>query len=237
MNITFIGHSGYMVEINKNIFLFDYYTGIIPEELFNTKKNVIIFSSHSHFDHYNPEILKLQKRNPKIKYVFSSDIKSTGCNSLDNITFMDINECITIEDITIRTFKSTDLGVAFLVQAEKLGIFHAGDLNLWHWKEESSSEYVEIATREFLDIIKDVSKYEIDVAMFPTDPRMGVDYFEGSEIFIKEVRPKVFIPMHFNPKETRLDDFLNKVRAENLLEILIPSKENELFSVKNNEIY
>ena len=40
--------------------------------------------------------------------------------------------------MTVRTLKSSDDGVSFLVDAEGLSIYHAGDLNWWHWEGENS---------------------------------------------------------------------------------------------------
>ena len=43
----------------------------------------------------------------------------------------------TFWDLRIHTLKSTDEGVAFLVRVKEKTFFHAGDLNWWHWEEES----------------------------------------------------------------------------------------------------
>ena len=40
-------------------------------------------------------------------------------------------------------------------------------------------------------------KQKIDVAFFPVDPRQGSMYDAGAGYFIMTVKPKVFIPMHF----------------------------------------
>lgn len=38
--------------------------------------------------------------------------------------------------VTVEALPSTDEGVAFLVTAEGRTVFHAGDLNWWHWEGE-----------------------------------------------------------------------------------------------------
>ena len=38
----------------------------------------------------------------------------------------------------IRTLRSTDEGVAYLVSYRGKRIYHAGDLNWWHWRKRKS---------------------------------------------------------------------------------------------------
>src|SRR3712207_5644103 len=86
MNLYYIYHSGFAVEGKHHILIFDYYC--IPKEKIKEKeyflnqyirqqeKKVYIFSSHSHADHFNPEILSWKKENPKIRYILSEDIRN-----------------------------------------------------------------------------------------------------------------------------------------------------------------
>ena len=54
MIITYLGHSGFLVETETAYFLFDYIRGTLPE--FSEKKKLYVFASHAHKDHWNPEI-------------------------------------------------------------------------------------------------------------------------------------------------------------------------------------
>lgn len=76
----------------------------------------------------------------------------------------------------MKAYQSTDLGVAFLVEAYGLRIFHAGDLNLWHWRQESTIREIEAAEKDFYDALEPLKNERIDVAMFPVDPRQGLMY-------------------------------------------------------------
>ena len=38
---------------------------------------------------------------------------------------------------------------------------------------------------------------DIDIAFFPVDRRMGSDYHEGADIFIEQMKPAAFVPIHF----------------------------------------
>ena len=72
MTVTYIGHSGFLLETEDAYFLFDYFKGTIPE--LKNNKSIIVFSSHRHHDHFNPEIFELIKIYPDIRYVLSYDI-------------------------------------------------------------------------------------------------------------------------------------------------------------------
>ena len=62
-----------------------------------------------------------------------------------------------VDDICIRTLRSTDEGVAFLVSAEGKTIYHAGDLNDWYWKEESEDWNQEMSAnfRKYIEPLRD----------------------------------------------------------------------------------
>ena len=60
MTVTYIGHSGFLLETEDAYFLFDYFEGTIPE--LKNNKSIIVFSSHRHHDHFNPEIFELIKK-------------------------------------------------------------------------------------------------------------------------------------------------------------------------------
>ena len=55
MEITYIGHSGFLVELEDRCLLFDYYQGEIPPVAFS--RPLYVFVSHRHQDHYNRAVL------------------------------------------------------------------------------------------------------------------------------------------------------------------------------------
>ena len=101
------------------------------------------------------------------------------------------------EGLTVTAFDSTDLGVSFLVDWNGFRFFHAGDLNFWHWREESTTQDIEEAEKEFRKAMEPLTKERIDLAFFPVDPRQGSMYDAGANYFIMAVKPTLFIPMHY----------------------------------------
>ena len=49
--------------------------------------------------------------------------------------------------VKVRTFKSTDEGVAFMVECEGKRIYHAGDLNNWVWRGEPEADNARMSDR------------------------------------------------------------------------------------------
>ena len=79
-------------------------------------------------------------------------------------------------------------------------IFHAGDLNNWHWKEESTGEEVREAENAYFSELDVISRHvgRIDLVMFPVDPRLGKDYMLGAKQFVDRFQVGTFVPMHFD---------------------------------------
>lgn len=94
------------------------------------------------------------------------------------------------ENLFIRAFGSTDLGVSLYLEAGGFKLFHAGDLNNWHWSDESTSEEIEQAQSAFLGILGELKAFAptLDAAFFPVDPRMGTDYDRGARQFLESIR-------------------------------------------------
>ena len=115
----------------------------------------------------------------------------------------------------IRAFGSTDVGVSFLIETEGKKIFHAGDLNNWHWMEESTEQEWKGYEKNFLhelDYLYDYT-HELDVAMFPVDPRLGREYMRGPEQFVKKIKTNIFVPMHFVPDYEKANAFRTLAEA------------------------
>ena len=101
------------------------------------------------------------------------------------------------DEVTVTAFDSTDLGVSFLVDFLGVRFFHAGDLNFWHWREESSMQEIDEADQEFRKAVRPIAQEKIDVAFFPVDPRQGTMFEAGANYFILSVKPRILIPMHY----------------------------------------
>lgn len=90
-----------------------------------------------HPDHFKREILELKSEYPTAEYILSRDIRFREEERKPWIHSVRANMEYEIGQLKVRTLKSTDVGVAFVVETEGKRIYHAGDLNWWHWTGES----------------------------------------------------------------------------------------------------
>jgi len=209
MKITYLKHSGYVVEDAGRAMVFDYYEGNLPDFLEAVK--LYVFVSHVHYDHFNPQIFQWKDQYPDIQYILSNDIEEKGFK--ESCTFVGPGQEVVLDGIKIRTLRSTDEGVAFLVQAGERRIYHAGDLNWWHCEEESRV-YNEMMRRRFLHEMEKLEGESVDVAFLPLDPRQEEQYAWGFDYFMRHTRTGCAFPMHFWEEYEVYDRLIEDTRSE-----------------------
>ncbi len=194
-------HSGFSAACGDLLFVFDYWRGengelttehqITPRFL-RSFRHVYVFISHEHPDHMDP-IVFTWKNIARVTYIVSSDmpVGTRGRRMAPG------QRMILENNIYVTAYESTDLGVSFLLDLNGIHLFHAGDLNFWHWREESTLQEIEEADQEFRRAVQPLSQVKIDVAFFPVDPRQGSMFEAGANYFILSVKPRLLIPMHY----------------------------------------
>ena len=213
MKLTYIYHSGFVIEGECFTLIMDYFQDtdehFIEKNLPLFQGPVYVLVSHWHPDHFNAEILAWKKQRTDIKYIFSKDILRKGLVEPTAADFLLKGQVWEDEIIRIKAFGSTDVGVSFFIETEGKKMFHAGDLNNWHWSEESTPKEVAVCERHFLkevDLLAKTTKV-LDLAMFPVDPRQGKDYMLGAEQFVDRIKVDLFSPMHFSEAYERANAF------------------------------
>ncbi len=98
--------------------------------------------------------------------------------------------------IRVRTLKSTDAGVAFLVGAGGRLIYHAGDLNWWSW-EGGPDEDERRMEQDYKREIAKLDGLTLDAACLPFDPRQGERAYLGFDWFMRHVKVRRAYPMHY----------------------------------------
>ncbi|MDR0757075.1 MAG: MBL fold metallo-hydrolase [Tannerella sp.] len=203
MKLTYVFHSGFVVEGGKMTVVFDYYrdsdNAYVHRGLASFPGRMYVLVSHWHPDHFRDEVLQWKQQRPDIRYIFSDDILQKYPAYRSDADYVAKGQTWADDILTVKVFGSTDVGVSFLVEAEGKRFFHAGDLNNWHWKEESTAEEVRQSEEWFLKEVADIRQETdcVDAAMFPVDPRLGKDYMLGAEQFVDRIRCGLFSPMHF----------------------------------------
>ena len=229
MKITFLAHSGFLVEWDKFYTLFDFYKGDLPD--LDPQKPLLVFASHRHDDHFDPRIFSLPGQYPTTQFFLSRDVSLTQRRRkwlhIDDETFA---RCTMLrhdellltqaagEELSIRTIKSTDIGVAFLLRSEGKLIYHAGDLNWWHWESEGQAYCNNMAANYHRAIDKLLSSIQdealdsgctpkLSAAMVPLDPRLEKAYDMGLSYLLKMIPVDHVFPMHMWEKFETIDQY------------------------------
>ena len=198
-SITFLGHSGFFIELRQVCFLFDYWQGPLPSPF--PDKHLLTLSSHGHKDHFNPEIFSYGTAWSHADHIVGNDVrlsaKRRAALGVQEETFhrMGPDRDKEIQGVHIHTLRSTDVGVAFLIRAEGWTIYHAGDLNWWTWPEQTEEEQAAM-TQDFQREITKLREIPIDLAFLTLDGRQGQDAFRGFDYYMTHCRIQWAIPMH-----------------------------------------
>ncbi len=250
--VYYIMHSCFLVELEDRYLLFDYFdkdvvrdtvifSGSLPQ--LNPEKYLYVFSSHSHKDHWWLETLNWAEERDNIHYILSKDIR-LGRNYLirngfdlsikDKITFVAPLKKYHVDDMTIETLRSTDAGVAFVINVNGMNIYHAGDLNWWN-AEGRGELYGEVYGREYKRALKTILNRHFDIGFVVLDSRMGEDgYFLGLDYFIKNIECDHIFPMHMWGDYKWIERFKGRPGIANLKDRVVDiDQENMLFEIED----
>ena len=195
MKITYINHSGFLVETENCYYVFDYYKGEMP--MLDISKEVVVFCSHFHQDHFNLKIFEiLDDMGMNYQAVLAKDISKKKYPDGVKVTTAYHDQTYILDNGTqVSTLLSTDSGVAFIVKTSEGMIYHAGDLNDWHWEGETEVDIDKIKGAHF------------EAAFVPLDPRQEEHYADGMLYFLKHVDCSAVFPMHYWNEPSVIDRF------------------------------
>jgi len=237
--VTYFHHSGFSVAVKDTLLIFDYWRGerndlpkgaeITDEEL-KKFQQILVFVTHDHEDHFDEIIYSWDHEHLPITYIVSDDLPIGRRGKR-----MKAGERMMLGEVLVQAFDSTDKGVSFYVTVEGLHIFHAGDLNLWHWREESTIREITQAENAYYEAVRPIERLPMDIAMFPVDPRMGGLFDAGANHFIMAVKPRLFIPMHWQGRPEVALDFARRGRTKytEILALTKPRERAELAFMEN----
>lgn len=248
MQVIFIHHSCFLIEVDDKVLIFDYFdgnkvngytfTGKIPEYEKDTK--IYMFSSHSHKDHYDMDVLRWADKYPNMKYIFSKDIRiaphflekhGIDPRVRERVTFVSADKKYQVDDLNIRTLRSTDAGVAFYVETNGATFFHAGDLGDWKW--EGAGELTNGAQeRSYKFQIRQLAKLPINLAFVPMDPRLGQYQYDGFDFFLKTTDADLVFPMHMWQNYEGIAQYKRKITNSGMADrVMDISRENQVFLI------
>lgn len=246
MLVRFIHHSCFVVETDSKVLIFDYFEGgrvngyqfggKIPEYDRNTP--IYMFASHCHRDHFDMDILRWIEKYPNIKYILSKDIrispnflKKHGIDPKvrERILFAAPAAEYELDDMKIRTLRSTDAGVAYYVRTDGTGIYHAGDLNMWVW--DGAGDLINGQVKSlYRSQIRKLEGFPIEAAFVPMDPRLGKNEFLGIDYFMKNTECEHVFPMHMWQDYSGIARYKKRITNRDMAErIMDITEENQEF--------
>ena len=251
MQVIFIHHSCFLVEIDEKVLIFDYFdgnkvngyhfTGKIPQ--YEPDTPIYMFASHSHHDHYDMDILRWSEHYSNIKYIFSKDIKISpnfltkhGIDPAvrEKVTFVGVDKKYEVDDLKIETFRSTDAGVAFYVDVRGVSLFHAGDLNNWNWEGAGGLVNGKIE-REFNFQIRKLAKRPLNLAFVVLDPRLEKNQYDGIDYFLRTTDAEYVFPMHMWQDYSSIGAYKKRITNKEMRERIVDiSRENQVFFFGEN---
>lgn len=215
MRLTYIFHSGFVLETESCILVFDYWMdpAHAMRYFLSLDRPMYVFSSHFHEDHFTREIFSWRQQREYITYILSKDILRHRRAGKDE-SHAWLAKGGTWQDANLKVWAtgSNDSGVSWVIEVDGRRIFHAGDLNNWYARfltddykggTVMSQEFGEIDPskdeKQFLGELKDIRKITpcFDLVMFPVDGRIGNGYTRGARQFIERFSVGTFVPMHF----------------------------------------
>ncbi len=238
LKITYHYNSGFSVRVGGCLLVFDYWegegrklsqVGRLSRSLLTAYESVFVFISHAHPDHFD-ECVYDWRTEANVTYIVAADmpVGKRGRRMAAG------DELVLSPDVTVHAFDSTDLGVSFLVKAYGMSIFHAGDLNLWHWRQESTLREIEAAENAFYSACEPIAAYPIDVCMFPVDPRQGLYYDAGANHFILTQKPRLMIPMHWQDRPEVATEFARRAKTPQT-EVLALTRPGEMADIRMDD--
>ena len=214
MKVTYIHHSCFLAETDNCYYLFDYFKGTL--QALNPEKPILVLASHRHGDHYHPSVFSVLKDMgmQRIFAVLSHDISSgTVPEGMPCITVSAHRTYDLPQGQTLTTYRSTDEGVAFLIEEQKDCFYHAGDLNDWVWEEESdeyNKQMTENYRKEIGTLAQNLGEKSLTAAFVVLDPRQEKDYDRGILYFLQNIACDQVYPMHYWEKPEIIGRFLTE---------------------------
>jgi ankyrin repeat protein/L-ascorbate metabolism protein UlaG (beta-lactamase superfamily) len=211
--VWYLGHSGWAIETRNHFLVFDYMppeatpdqpnllNGCIDAAALANKK-VMVFASHEHGDHYNANIFQWRDQIPQITYVMG--FRPPNATGYEYIT---PHESRTFDGVKITTIPANDSGEGFLVEADGLTLFHAGD-HACRTRDLSGNYTPEIQFLAQRGARPDIAMLPVSGCNFGDQVAVKI----GTEYTLETLQPKLFLPMHGGRQSTpRYRDFIQEL--------------------------
>jgi hypothetical protein len=202
IRLTYIHHDSFVLGVGGRALLFDFPDGDHrPQEALQAMfsavndQELFVFISHGHGDHFDPALVDLLSDHPRVRFILSDDVAELFPQAVSEGALLVAPEVShRLDDLTIETLPSNDLGVAFIISWQGLTIYFGGDLACWDWPNAHPAE--QDFTRTFFteSLNRLVENGPVHIGFSNVDKRLAS--LAGGLEFVDTVRPGLFVPMH-----------------------------------------
>ena len=213
LRITHTGHSGFIVSDDDIALIFDYWedrrsvdnrsikNGSLNIDDFEGKE-IYVFSSHTHRDHYDKKIFQL---GDKATYIlgFKDPTLKQDYISMEGRSQRKFN------NIKVTSVSSNDSGVGFLVEYKGTKIFHTGDHANRH--RDLTGNYL-----PEIEYIKN-SVGKVDILITPVSGcNFGdnIAVWKGNSAAVSALKPSLVLPAHSNNGSNEFIKFSSYIERE-----------------------
>jgi len=235
-----LGHCGWAIQTHRHVLIFDYWPPetrpaepalangmIVPAEIADHK--VLVFVTHGHRDHYDPEILTWRDRIDDLTYVFG--FRPIQAGDVEYI-YVGPRERRMIGEVEVITIESNDAGVGFCVMADGLAIYHAGDHAGWRAREKDAY------AREIEYLASEVGT--VDLAFLNVTgchTHCETALVEGTALTLEHLKPTAWFPTHAGGREYVYQQFARQVDLTASASIMqLPVDRGDCFECRDGRV-
>lgn len=249
MQVIFIHHSCFVVEVDEKVLIFDWFDGdrvsgfhfggVLPE--YEADTPIYVFASHSHRDHFDMDVLHLAEKYDTVYFILSKDCRMSPhflqkhgfpATVREKITYVSPGGTYRVGGLSVVTLRSTDAGVAFYVEADGAYLYHAGDLNNWKW--DGAGDLVNgMMESNYKAQIRHLAGKKIHLAFVPLDPRLGRYQEDGFDYFVRHVDADYIFPMHMWRDYSGIVSYKKKLSNAAMADRIVEIRcENQIFEIQ-----
>lgn len=216
-DIVYIHHDCFALRAAGRTLLFDYPApAYLPPQAAQAAAplfrgaNLTVFASHSHDDHFDPDILTATREAAARRFVVSDDVADRYADRLPpDALVLEPDASVTVGGMTVEAMESNDLGLCFRLELAGLSVYFGGDMALWDWPGQSPAAHRAVGM-SWRRLLGRLAARPLDIAFSNMDPRLPS--LAGAPDFVQTLAPAVFVPMHLGGHTQYLARFGERLR-------------------------